>query len=368
MRKLFILKGVIVSLLFGGGSAALAEESLAYKNEGKFSNPYDHRYSHSGFKAIDDSEFDIRSVNTGDFSIVDTSNIWKNLSRYSFAYASGKLSSHAQDYLESLPFILNSSVGLDFSSDGETNISADVLFKALDLGNDESGDPLGLAFVHTKYKTHFDSGSTFNLGLGIRKRTSDYSMYGLNTYWDYRMTNYSSAHSRFGLGGEYFWKDFSLRNNWYMSGTGTKSITTGGSDYFERVVPGWDVEVGYRLPSNPNFAVYLKGFNWDYQNRNDNSGVQSTIAWQATPHIGLNAWASNEIPANATSANSDLDNRQSIVVGIGFKVTANKVEYKPNYKNNLLQEMKNPVRRRYDVLLERWNNSSSGFNNIAAGK
>ena len=56
-----------------------------------------------------------------------------------------------------------------------------------------------------------------------------------------------------------------------------------------------------------------------------------------------------------------------MVVGIGFKLTANKVEYKPNYKANLIQEMKNPVRRRYDVLLERWARSSSGFSNIAAG-
>ena len=97
--------------------------------------------------------------------------------------------------------------------------------------------------------------------------------------------------------------------------------------------------------------------------------MQGTVAWQATPHFGLNAWASNEIPSNATSENSDLDNQQSLVVGIGFKLTANKVEYKPNYKDNLLQEMRNPVRRRYDVLLERWrrSSSSSGFNNIAAG-
>ena len=153
----------------------------------------------------------------------------------------------------------------------------------------------------------------------------------------------------------------------YMSGTGTKSITTGGSNYNERVVPGWDVEVGYRLPSNPNLAFYLKGFNWDYQQRNDNSGVQGTVSWQATPHLGINAWASNEIPANSTSANADLSNRPSMVVGIGFKLTANKVEYKPNYKANLIQEMKNPVRRRYDVLLERWSRSSSSFSNIAAG-
>ena len=95
--------------------------------------------------------------------------------------------------------------------------------------------------------------------------------------------------------------------------------------------------------------------------------MQGTVAWQATPHFGLNARASNEIPSNAASANSDLDNQQALVVGLGFKLTANKVEYKPNYKANLIQEMKNPVRRRYDVLLERWARSSSGFSNIAAG-
>ena len=60
-----------------------------------------------------------------------------------------------------------------------------------------------------------------------------------------------------------------------MSGTGTKSITISGADYFERVVPGWDVELGYRLPFYPRLAFYLKGFNWDYRHRNDNSGMQS---------------------------------------------------------------------------------------------
>ena len=362
--KSILVRGILLSLILGGSSSALAEESLIFARKSKFSNSHDHRYSQASIDAIHEGEFNIRSVNRGDYTSVDANNLWDFVSRYSLAYASGKFN----EYLESFPLILHSSLGMDFASDGETNISADVLFKAIDFGNDESGDLLGLAFVHTKYKTHFDSGSTLNIGLGLRKRTSDYSMYGLNAYWDYRMTNYSSAHTRVGLGGEYFWKDFSLRNNWYMSGTGTKSITISGTDYFERVVPGWDVELGYRLPFYPRLAFYLKGFNWDYRHRNDNSGVQGTVAWQATPHFGLNAWVSNEIPSNATSANSDLDNQQGLVLGLGFQLTANKVEYKPNHKANLIQEMKSPVRRRYDVLLERWNrSSSSGFSNIAAG-
>ena len=41
------------------------------------------------------------------------------------------------------------------------------------------------------------------------------------------MTDYSDAHSRLSLGGEYFWKDFEFRNNWYMSIT-DKNVTVNG--------------------------------------------------------------------------------------------------------------------------------------------
>ena len=43
-------------------------------------------------------------------------------------------------------------------------------------------------------------GSTINLGLGIRNRPNDLSMVGANAFWDYRMTDYSDAYSRLGLG------------------------------------------------------------------------------------------------------------------------------------------------------------------------
>ncbi len=56
-----------------------------------------------------------------------------------------------------------------------------------------------------------------NLGLGIRNRPDDVSMVGGNVFLDYRMTDYSDAHSRLGLGGEYLWKDFEFRNNFYMA-------------------------------------------------------------------------------------------------------------------------------------------------------
>ena len=193
---------------------------------------------------------------------------------------------------------------------------------------------------------------------------------GVNSYWDYRTTNYSTSYSRFGVGGEIFWNTLSLRNNWYISGTGRKNISIQETDYYERVVPGWDLELGYRLPSNPNIAFFLRGFRWDYKERDDNTGMQGTVAYQITPHIRVDSWVSNEIPANPTQSNTSLDDREDLVVGLNFTLTANKVTYKSHdTKQVLQQEMVSPVRRRYDVLLERWAKATTtnSFTNNVGG-
>ena len=76
------------------------------------------------------------------------------------------------------------------------------------------------------------------------------------------MTDYSDAHSRLGLGGEYIRKGLELRNNWYLSLTDEKRISVDGTLYKERVVPGWDAEIGYRFPQMPQLAVFVKAFNF----------------------------------------------------------------------------------------------------------
>ena len=43
-----------------------------------------------------------------------------------------------------------------------------------------------------------------------------------------------------------------------MSLTDEKYITIDSISYTERVVPGWDVEVGYRLPNNPELAFFVR--------------------------------------------------------------------------------------------------------------
>ena len=293
---------------------------------------------------------------------------WSNqISNLALNLASNKISNYATETIQKYPFVLGASINFDIRTEGTTNVGGDVLFKIADFGLKEDKSRDGLAFLHTKYTGSLSNDSTWNTGLGLRHLIGEELLAGVNGYWDYRTTNYSTAHSRFGLGGELFWKTLSLSNNWYIAGTGTKTININNTDYYERVVPGWDFELGYRLPSNPNIAFFARGFRWDYRNRNDNTGVQGKVTYQMTPHVRLDSWISNEVPANQTQTNGELD-YDDIAIGLNFTLTANPVIYKANnVKQMLQQQMVKPVSRRYDVLLERWAKTSS-FSNQVGGQ
>ena len=277
------------------------------------------------------------------------------------------VNSTANSGIQNIPFFAQTSVNISGGTESDTSFSVNSLMKLAELAKDDEGDIKTLAFSQARFATATDAeGSTINLGLGIRNRPNDESMVGANAFWDYRMTDYSDAHSRLGLGGEYFWKDFEFRNNWYMSITDEKDVTIKSTTYKERVVPGWDVEVGYRLPNNPELAFFVRGFNWDYKYTQDNSGLEGSVSWQATPHVGLEAYLSNEISAASTTVNTSLPGTDETFFGLRMNITGNPIKFeKSNYKKNMITQMTQPVKRKYDVLLER--SASGAFQNRAKG-
>ena len=270
--------------------------------------------------------------------------------------------STANSQIKKIPFFSQTSLNISGGTESDTSFSINSLMKLGELAKDEEGDLKTLAFSQARFATATNAdSSTINLGLGIRNRPNDVSMVGANAFWDYRMTDYSDAHSRLGLGGEYFWKDFEFRNNFYMAITDEKDVTVKGTSYKERVVPGWDLELGYRLPNNPELAFFIRGFNWDYKNTQDNSGLEGSVSWQATPHIGLEAYVSNEISAASTTVNTSLPGTDETFFGLRMNITGNPVKFeKSNYKQNMITKMTQPVKRVNDVLLERAASNSSG--------
>ena len=275
--------------------------------------------------------------------------------------------STANSQIQKIPFFAQTTVNISGGTESDTSFSVNSLMKLGELAKDDEGDLKTLVFSQARFATAIDAeGSTVNLGLGIRNRPDDVSMVGGNVFLDYRMTDYSDAHSRLGLGGEYLWKDFEFRNNWYMAITDEKDITIGGSSFKERVVDGWDLEIGYRLPNKPELAFFVRGFNWDYKYTQDNSGLEGAVSWQATPNVGLEAWVSNEISAASTTANSSLPGTDETFFGLRMNLTGNPVKYaKKDYKKNMITQMTQPVKRKYDVLLER--SSTATFVNRVGG-
>ena len=276
------------------------------------------------------------------------------------------VNSTANSEIQSIPFFAQTSVNISGGTESDTSFSLNSLMKLAELSKDDEGDIKTLAFSQARFATATNAeGSTTNLGLGIRHRPNDVSMVGANAFWDYRMTDYSDAHSRLGLGGEYLWKDFEFRNNWYMAITDEKDVTVKGTSYKERVVDGWDVELGYRLPNNPELAFFVRGFNWDYKNTQDNSGLEGSVSWQATPYVGLEAFVSNEISAASTTVNTSLPGTDETFFGLRMNISGNPVKFaKKDYKKNMITQMTQPVKRKYDVLLER---STGEFQNRAKG-
>ncbi len=277
--------------------------------------------------------------------------------------------------IQSIPFFAQTSVNIGGGTESDTSFSLNSLMKLGELTKDDEGDIKTVAFSQARLATATNAeGSTTNLGLGIRHRPNDVSMLGANAFWDYRMTDYSHAHSRLGLGGEYLWKNFELRNNWYMSITNEKDVTIKGVSYKERVVDGWDVELGYRLPNNPRLAFFVRGFNWDYKNTQDNSGLEGSVSWQATPHVGLEAYVSNEISASSTTVNTSLPGTNETFFGLRMNITGSPLTFgKKDYKKNMITQMTQPVKRKYDVLLERYavstesSSSETSFTSKAGG-
>ena len=270
--------------------------------------------------------------------------------------AYGLANETANSQIQKIPFFAQTSIAINASGESDTSFTLNSLMKLKEMKTDNEGDLKTLFFGQARATTTTDKddGATTNLGLGLRHRPDDLSMLGGNVFWDYRMTDYSTAHSRLGLGGEYFWKDFELRNNYYMAITDKKDVTIGGTSYTERIVPGWDADVGYRFPNYPQLGVFVKAFNWDYEDTNDQNGVAYAATWQATPHINLEAYVSSEISGHGTKENSKLPGTDDYQVGVQFRWTGQPVKFKKNNtKKNIVTQMTQPVRRRNDVLLER---------------
>jgi hypothetical protein len=279
--------------------------------------------------------------------------IYEELIQGGFLFAGQTASQLMTDATQAIPFLLQSSINLDAAYKGDFTFSANALAKLIEFKSSDR-KRLGLLFGQGRVMGSSTSGTTWNAGFGLRHLLNEKTMLGFNSFWDYRIAPYGVSYTRWGAGFETFWQDFEFRNNWYISGSGVTDFTIDGVLYNERVVPGWDVEVGYRLPENPQTAIYLRTFLWDYMKLSNHTGAELAVNYQASPHSNFEAYATNQVLAYPTVPNSQLDFKE-LTFGLRFSLYSHPIQLASSTSEDRMQTlMALPVRRQYGVLLERW--------------
>jgi len=278
-----------------------------------------------------------------------------------YSLLSSKVNHELMKAFGNVPFLANTSLNLSFASGSSPAVSFNSLLSLKTFKGSEPGLLNGIVFSQLRYeKAYKKEGATLNTGLGTRFKINKDTVLGLNGFWDYRIMKSYSSHSRFGLGAEIWHKHFDIVNNWYFSGTKTKTISDNSTEtVYERVVPGWDAKLTYRFAADSNISTYLRGFHWDYYSTSDNSGIALGVNWQAQPNLNINFDVSNEIPSHITYAATNLND--NIYARVGFSWTFNKVKNvsKSALVPNTQSLMTRPVDRKYQVKLERYSVSKS---------
>ena len=287
-----------------------------------------------------------------------TSNPYKYLFNKGTAWAISQANILANRSLQRIPFLAQTTIGINQTTDSTGSFYLDSLLRLKTFRSKNKSDTKGLLFGQTRWSGDWGlENSTLNTGIGVRYKVSEVAMIGLNGFWDYRMVPDTTSHSRLGIGWEGFYKDFEFRNNWYFAKTGRKIINQTNSQLtYERVVPGWDLELGYRLPNYPQLSLAVRAFRWDYVSMADNKGIEGSINWQANPNWNIEVAASNEFTTSANNSPSNDD----IFINLRIKYNFKKVEYlNKDYNAINTTRLNQPVKRRYDVLIERYSSSSS---------
>jgi hypothetical protein len=182
----------------------------------------------------------------------------------------------------------------DISFRLETNLKPQYSFETIVPTHQ---DKLNTDFVQFRLGNDLEAGTVANIGIGHRKLSEDKTtMYGVNAFFDH---GFKYGHERVSLGGEYFFGNNEFRVNAYHGISGAKEVDS-TSHIFERVLDGYDYELGTSIPKAPWMRLYAQGFSWDYKYSDDAVGYKVRTVIQVTPRFNLEYgyWDDNKGPGH----------------------------------------------------------------------
>ncbi len=204
---------------------------------------------------------------------------------------------------------------------------------------------------------------TYNLGIGYRRLVNDDLLLGVNMFGDYEDTH---EHGRIGFGLEALTQVLEARLNTYFRLTDTRKVSdTDSSTVYERVANGADFEVGSPVPYLPWLKVYASGFWYDFSRFSDKKGwkVRAEAKLNNSVCLEFYTWDDNK-------GEQEYGGRLRFFTKFDtlsdFK-DAFRPSREPFPKKDLHKELLIPVERNYDIVVEKWSETSSVTVEIARG-
>ena len=201
-----------------------------------------------------------------------------------------------------------------------------------------------------------DEHTTYNFGIGYRRVTVNNIILGLNIFGDYEDLH---EHGRAGVGVEALGQVLETRVNSYFGVTSKRVVAdAGGSVTYERVADGMDAELGVPLPYLPWIKIYGSGFFYNFSKFADKRGWKSRVEFRLNDAwlVEFYKWDDNK---------GDPESGGRLRFFLNFDTwTDLKEAFRPSEepfpKKDLTEQALIPVERNFDIVVEKWT-ESSGF-------
>jgi hypothetical protein len=225
--------------------------------------------------------------------------------------------------------------------------------------------PDGLWFTDLRLKDASGPEAEYNIGTGYRRMINDTWILGVYGFYD----NLRSAHENYfqqgTIGMEALTKEWDFRVNAYfpetkkevLSSTSTGTIDISGStittstttsETLEQALPGFDAEVGYRLPGSQDIRVYAGGFYFDRSGAPTISGPRARTEWRLEDFLGFKG---TRLTVSGEYSHDQVRNDQ-VYAGLAVRIPFGPGAVRSNEteKGSLKSRMIEPIVRDVDIV------------------
>ena len=226
-------------------------------------------------------------------------------------------------------------------------------------------DKIDTIFTHGRI-TYQDKRGTYGLGLGYRRLLFDEELLaGINTFFDFQDLN---KHYRAGLGLEAIGKLLEGRFNTYFGISPKRTIwSSSGTARYEKVVDGFDIELGAPVPYFPWLKLFGSYYQYDFKKFKDKEGwkLRGEIKPLKCLTINLETYDDNKGPREYR-----IDTRFSLAFDSltpASIISAFKLTEEPFSEVDLKEHTLDRVERNFNIQVESWIESATTTIEIKRG-